>query len=144
LSGLTGLEGVGLLPKENSPDTNWPELGFVFFSFTPSTDGGIARRVLGISDEVRTFLLLDDILVTRPRTYRLHYRHGCLVFYLLQAYGPYRNIQFGDGFTIVPYVPRPTSRGKVTLRSSDPFDPPKIFSNALKERSDVELLGEGN
>ena len=43
----------------------------------------------------------------------------------------------------MPYVPRPVSRGIIRLRSSDPFLPPRIVSNALKERADVELLADG-
>jgi len=35
------------------------------------------------------------------------------------------------------------SRGEVTLRSKDPFDPPKILLNLFKERSDVDRMIRG-
>ncbi len=37
----------------------------------------------------------------------------------------------------------PDSRGWMTLRSSDPKDPPRIFLNLLSERSDVDALVRG-
>jgi len=37
----------------------------------------------------------------------------------------------------------PKSNGKVELRSSDPFDPPKIYHNYLSEQEDVDTLLRG-
>jgi 4-pyridoxate dehydrogenase len=50
---------------------------------------------------------------------------------------------YDDGFGIRPAILHPKSRGRVTLRSVDPRDPPRILLNALTERSDLEFLRDG-
>lgn len=35
------------------------------------------------------------------------------------------------------------SRGYITLKSKDPFDPPRIFANYLDEDHDIKVLVEG-
>jgi choline dehydrogenase-like flavoprotein len=49
----------------------------------------------------------------------------------------------GDGFTIGPTLVAPRSRGRVTLRSADPADPPCITTGQLVERHDMDVLVEG-
>lgn len=44
---------------------------------------------------------------------------------------------------IFPAVLHPKSRGYITLGSTDPLDPPKIFANYLDEEHDVKVLVEG-
>lgn len=44
---------------------------------------------------------------------------------------------------IFPAVLHPKSRGYITLGSSDPTDPPKIFANYLDEETDIKTLVEG-
>lgn len=46
-------------------------------------------------------------------------------------------------FEILPTVLHPLSTGQITLRSSDPFVPPKIFAHYLSSFSDVKLLIAG-
>ncbi|XP_018027293.1 glucose dehydrogenase [FAD, quinone] [Hyalella azteca] len=48
-----------------------------------------------------------------------------------------------EGFNIGPMLTVPKSRGSVTLRSSDPFDPPLIDPNFLSHPDDVELFLKG-
>jgi choline dehydrogenase len=49
----------------------------------------------------------------------------------------------GHGFTIGPTLIRPRSRGHVSLKSSDPFDPPSIQPRYLDEEADLRTLVEG-
>jgi len=46
-------------------------------------------------------------------------------------------------FTIECVLMRPRSRGRVTLRSADPADPPRIRPPALSEEIDLDRLGAG-
>ena len=47
-----------------------------------------------------------------------------------------------DGFTILPTLLRPKSRGYLTLRSNDPFDFPVIQPNFLSEEADKKVMVE--
>uniref|UniRef100_A0A2C9JSM8 Glucose-methanol-choline oxidoreductase N-terminal domain-containing protein n=1 Tax=Biomphalaria glabrata TaxID=6526 RepID=A0A2C9JSM8_BIOGL len=47
------------------------------------------------------------------------------------------------GFRCLPSLLRPESRGRLTLKSSDPFDPPAIVANYLEKPEDVQLLIRG-
>ena len=48
-----------------------------------------------------------------------------------------------DGFTILPTLLHPKSRGIVSLSSSNPMDPPIIQPNFLKEKEDLDQLVKG-
>jgi choline dehydrogenase len=48
-----------------------------------------------------------------------------------------------DGFTILPTLLHPKSRGTVRLSSSNPSDPPIIQPNFLKEQQDLDQLLKG-
>jgi len=54
-----------------------------------------------------------------------------------------RNRLPGHGFTIHACVLRPASRGRLTLRSGRPTDPPRIAPHYLSEPQDLEVLLEG-
>ncbi|QRV83543.1 GMC oxidoreductase [Ceratobasidium sp. AG-Ba] len=49
----------------------------------------------------------------------------------------------GDLMTIVTTVLRPTSKGKITLRSNDPFDAPIIDPNYLSTQHDIDVMVRG-
>jgi choline dehydrogenase len=49
----------------------------------------------------------------------------------------------GHGFTLGPTQLRPQSRGTITLRSADPFDPPAIQPNYLASDVDLQVFVEG-
>jgi choline dehydrogenase len=49
----------------------------------------------------------------------------------------------GHGFTFGPTLLRPESRGRITLRSNDPFAPPAIQPRYLESESDLQVLVEG-
>ena len=49
----------------------------------------------------------------------------------------------GHGMTVAPVLLQPGSRGRVTLRSTDPFDPPRIDPNYLADLRDVDILVYG-
>jgi len=48
-----------------------------------------------------------------------------------------------DGFTILPTLLKPKSRGSVTLRNTDPLDAPRISPNFLSDERDLTALVEG-
>ncbi|MCU0450393.1 MAG: GMC family oxidoreductase N-terminal domain-containing protein [Bernardetiaceae bacterium] len=50
---------------------------------------------------------------------------------------------YADGFTILPSLLQPRSRGYVTLRSASPGEPPLIQPNYLAHEADRDLLLEG-
>jgi choline dehydrogenase len=62
--------------------------------------------------------------------------------YKADAYNPgtYPTI---DGFSILPTLLKPKSRGYVTIRSANPFDPPVIQPNFLSEDEDLQILVSG-
>ena len=49
---------------------------------------------------------------------------------------------FEDAFSILPVLMHPESRGEIKLRSSDPFDAPRIFQNFLSTDKDKRVLRE--
>ncbi len=49
----------------------------------------------------------------------------------------------GKGYTIVVLPTRPQSRGHVTLRSTDPTQPPAIFANYLEHEADQQTFVTG-
>jgi choline dehydrogenase len=51
--------------------------------------------------------------------------------------------QDADGFSIGPTLVAPRSRGRVELASADPLAPPRIVSNQLTDRHDMEVMVEG-
>ncbi|XP_045201417.2 glucose dehydrogenase [FAD, quinone]-like [Mercenaria mercenaria] len=50
------------------------------------------------------------------------------------------NKELKEGFTLIPILLHPRSRGTITLKSSDPFDYPDIDPNYLDHREDMEVF----
>lgn len=48
-----------------------------------------------------------------------------------------------DSWTIIPLLLRPFSRGRVTLRSNNPFDYPLFNANYFDDERDIRVLVEG-
>ena len=55
----------------------------------------------------------------------------------------YNPIKFRQGFTIVPVLLRPFSRGFMKLRSKNPHDMPIIQPNFLTDKRDFDMLLDG-
>ena len=55
----------------------------------------------------------------------------------------YQPIKFREGFSIVPVLLRPYSRGFIELRSKNPYDMPIIQPNYLQDSRDYDILKEG-
>ncbi|CAL8111598.1 unnamed protein product [Orchesella dallaii] len=55
----------------------------------------------------------------------------------------YKPIQFKQGFSIVPVLLRPFSKGYLKLRSTNPYDKPIIQPNYLSDRRDFDILMDG-
>jgi choline dehydrogenase len=71
-------------------------------------------------------------------------------YHVLPLIKPYSSVQPGsimgyyDKMAFLSVVLRPTSRGHVTLNSTDPFQQPLIFSNLLQSKEDVDIIVEAS
>jgi len=57
-----------------------------------------------------------------------------------QVYGP---VAGRDAYALVPILLRPRSRGRVKLRSKDPFHSPLLYANYFDDEYDLHILVEG-
>src|SRR4029079_15748246 len=66
-------------------------------------------------------------------------------FHLAPAYFVEHGAEEFDGhaMTLGPVLITPKRRGRLTLRSADPAEKPRIFSNSLAEPEDVAAMLEG-
>lgn len=55
----------------------------------------------------------------------------------------YKPIQFKQGFSIIPVLLRPFSKGYLQLRSTNPYDKPVIQPNYLTDKRDFDALIDG-
>ncbi|MEM6402560.1 MAG: GMC oxidoreductase, partial [Cyanobacteria bacterium P01_D01_bin.116] len=67
---------------------------------------------------------------------QLHFVPGCLINHGFTK----RKVH---GFTLCPTLLYPQSKGKITLRSKNPFEPPVIQPNYLSKQHDLETLLAG-
>ena len=88
----------------------------------------------------RQFLESGAFLRSRPDLDRPDLQVHC-VLAVTQNHG--KTVVERDGFTFHVCQLRPESRGRVGLRSSDPFDDPAIFANYLSAEEDRRALREG-
>jgi choline dehydrogenase len=65
--------------------------------------------------------------------------HFAPAFFINHGFTPIE----GHGFTFGPTLLRPESRGRITLRSIDPFEAPNIQPDYLASESDLQTLIEG-
>lgn len=108
----------------------WQELKVALRYFLTRSGPGVSN-VAEAGAFVRTRLAPDE----RPDV-QLHF-----VPAQLDDHG--RNRLPGHGFTIHACVLRPHSRGRVSLRSADPADPPRISPCYLSDARDLDILLEG-
>ena len=52
-------------------------------------------------------------------------------------------LKFKEGFTIIPSVLHPHSKGFVTLNNANPFIKPLIYSGFFKDSRDIKVVIEG-
>ncbi|XP_059159189.1 glucose dehydrogenase [FAD, quinone]-like isoform X3 [Physella acuta] len=69
-----------------------------------------------------------------------HQKYG-YTDHITEEMAPRNEVSYG--FMCLPSLIRPESRGKITLRSSDPFDYPVIVPNYLEQQEDIDLLVRG-
>lgn len=55
----------------------------------------------------------------------------------------YKGIHEKEGFALVPILQKPLSRGRIMLKSNNPFDAPLIYPNFFDDERDLELLVKG-
>ncbi|HEX5378538.1 MAG TPA: choline dehydrogenase [Phenylobacterium sp.] len=88
----------------------------------------------------RQFLESGAFLKSRPDLDRPDLQIHC-VLAVMQNHG--KTVVEKDGFTFHVCQLRPESRGRVGLKSADPFDDPAIFANYLATDEDRRALREG-
>jgi len=55
----------------------------------------------------------------------------------------FKPIKLQEGFTLIPVLHHPFSRGEIRLKSRSAYDQPVIFANYLTNRTDVDILIKG-
>ena len=58
-------------------------------------------------------------------------------------YDTYSSLKFREGFTLLPVLHHPKSRGYIKLKTRNPFTPPAIVPNYFSEQSDIDTLIKG-
>jgi choline dehydrogenase len=108
---------------------------------------GLNRLVTGLNYMLRgqgsgrqNFLEAGAFLKSRPDLDRPDLQLHC-VMAIMQNHG--NTLVEKDGFTVHVCQLRPESRGRVGLRSADPFDDPAIHANYLATEEDRRALREG-
>jgi choline dehydrogenase len=89
----------------------------------------------GLLGEVGLFLRTRPGLGASSPDLQFHFRQTLFVDPAHRLGGP--------GFTFLPTMVRPQSRGSIRLRSADPFAPPLIQVNYLESENDLAILVEG-
>ena len=101
---------------------------------------GLSYMLMGKGLGRQQFLEAGAFLKSRPDLDRPDLQiHGVLA--IMQEHG--KIVIEKDGFTLHVCQLRPESRGKVGLRSADPFDDPTILGNYLATDEDRRALREG-
>jgi choline dehydrogenase len=101
---------------------------------------GLSYMLLGQGLGRQQFLESGAFLKSRPDLDRPDLQiHGVLA--IMQDHGKVQVEK--DGFTLHVCQLRPESRGKVGLRSADPFDDPTILANYLATEEDRRAIREG-
>jgi choline dehydrogenase len=101
---------------------------------------GLSYMLLGQGLGRQQFLESGAFIKSRPDLDRPDLQiHGVLA--IMQDHG--KVVVEKDGFTLHVCQLRPESRGKVGLRSADPFDDPTILGNYLATDEDRRALREG-
>lgn len=101
---------------------------------------GLSYMLLGKGLGRQQFLESGAFLKSRPDLDRPDLQiHGVLA--IMQDHGKVQVEK--DGFTLHVCQLRPESRGKVGLRSADPFDDPAILANYLATEEDRRAIREG-
>jgi hypothetical protein len=55
----------------------------------------------------------------------------------------FESLKFKEGYSIYPLLHHPRSRGRIMLKSANPFHPPRIISNFFDDPLDVKTLIAG-
>ncbi|XP_055644502.1 glucose dehydrogenase [FAD, quinone]-like [Toxorhynchites rutilus septentrionalis] len=108
-----GVEAVGFINTRNRSQDAVPDIELIFVNGSPASDYGSG---------VRRGLRMSDPL-----------------------YGIYRPLESGDrdAFMVNLVLLHPKSKGYMELKSSNPFQWPKFYTNFLKEEEDLETLLSG-
>jgi choline dehydrogenase len=101
---------------------------------------GLNYMLFGKGFGAQQFLEAGAFLKSRPDLDRPDLQLHCLLA-IMKDHG--KQSVPKDGFSIHVCQLRPESRGRVGLRSADPFDDPAIFANYLATEEDRRALREG-
>ncbi|MGI9170628.1 MAG: GMC oxidoreductase, partial [Caulobacteraceae bacterium] len=101
---------------------------------------GLSYLVAGAGPGRQNFLEAGAFLKSRPDLDRPDLQLHC-VLAIMKDHG--KQAAEKDGFSVHVCQLRPESRGRVALRSADPFDDPAIFANYLAAEEDCRALRAG-
>ena len=111
--------------------------------------------VPGVGHNLQDHLGVDMFFTTKPSFTQLGNEPGGIAFVKTQPDLPDADIELlfcpfflfptvaGKGYTIVVLQTHPQSRGQLTLRSTDPTQPPAIFANYFGHEADQQTLVKG-
>lgn len=124
------VEGMRISERESI----WPMVQYVLFkSGLFSTTGLVGTAFIKSKEQTKNYPDIQfHIVATQPD---LDYTVVNKTF-LRNVY----NSGFREGFTLVPILLHPKSKGTVTLKSSDPFDYPNIDPNYFDHPDDIEIM----
>jgi len=118
-------------------------------------DVRVASHVPGVGHNLQDHPGFDMFFATKPSFTQHGNEPGGIAFMKTQPDLPDADLQLlfcpfflfptvpGKGYTIVVLATQPQSRGHLTLRSTDPTQPPAIFANYLAHEADQQTLVKG-
>jgi choline dehydrogenase len=119
----------------------------VQYLFNNSCEGDILRDYFSYLHQKKGPLSATGPLQVIAFTYSKNATYPDIQYHILPLIKPYSSIQPGnnimsyyDKMALVSVVLRPTSRGHVTLNSTNPFQQPMIFSNLLESKEDIDIV----
>ena len=130
LSAPIGVEGNAFIATKYANES-WPDIQITFIASHPGFDGGtLYKGFLAIKTKVRSIFKSTVMRVL------------ILIFQVFDEY--FLDNAYYEGFSMYPILMRPKSRGRISLRSSDPSDHPVIQPNYLSHPDDIKTLIEGH
>ena len=141
--------------KFTNRSLDYPDIEIVFISGSPASDGGNhIRKVSMFSVPVMLVkFMLDKVQnpvqcfcqVMKPKVMMKKKTGSLHSHFMLQAQNSdnlwqmYRPLAYRDTWSVIPMLLRPKSRGRVLLRSSNPYDNPIFHAGYFTHPEDIKV-----